>query len=200
VIDKALKVSDDLLAIAILIITILNCSYANAGPEIGPNQAKTIVQDYLNSHNLPYTAITPGWNAWKFYVKDTKTGEKKWLPAEVVMLDDLDFGGSGKYKIIPSIFNNEFGVWFVQVNNKNGKKVGQIYVDDTTGKVLKVAITQKSQTKSQSTPANTTNITNTTNATFPLSQEPSSNNTGIIFGIIALLIAIGAGYFMYTRI
>ena len=200
--------------ITILIITILNCSYANAGPEIGPNQAKIIAQDYLTSHNLHYIAVTPNWDAWKFYVKDTKTGEKKWLPFDTVWSDLPDVGGPGIYESIPSIFNNEYGVWFVQINDKNGTNVGRIYVDDTTGKILKVTVPQKSQTKNLSktttentiTPKNTTNTTNTTNSTSPIlpgsnsQSEPSGNNTGIIFGIIILITAIGAGYFMYTRI
>ncbi len=70
----AIKNIFKLLVIFILIITILNCSYANAGPEIGPNQAKIIAQDYLNSHNLHYIAVTPDWDAWQFYVKDTRAG------------------------------------------------------------------------------------------------------------------------------
>lgn len=204
----AIKSIFKILVITILIITILNCSYANAGPEIGPNQAKTIAQNYLNSHNLHYTAVTPSWDAWKFYVKDTKTGENKWLSFDTVWSDMPDVGGQGIYKSIDSTFNNEYGVWFVQVNEKNGKAVGRIYIDDTTGKILKVVVPRKYQTKKLSetaennAPKNTT-MTNATNQTFPESNsqsEPSGVNTGIIFGIIALIIAIGAGYFMYTRI
>ena len=209
----AIRIIFKILLIAILIITILNCSYANAGPQIGPNKAKTVPQDYLNSHSLLYIALTPNWDAWKFYVKDTKTGEKKWLPFDTVWSDMPDVGGPGIYKNIPSIFNNEYGMWFVQVNDKNGKNVGQIYVDDTTGKILKVTVPQKSQaknlskttTKSAITPKNTTNTTNTANLTgqtFPESNsrsDSSGNNTEII-SIIALIIAIGASYLIYTKI
>ena len=196
----AIKSIFRLLVISILIITILNCTYADTGPQIGPNQAKSIAQKYLNSHNLPYTAITPDWNAWKFYIKDTKTGEKKWLSADVVMEDSPDFDGPGRYKSIPSVFDDKSGVWFVQVNNKNGKAVGQIYVDADSGKVLKVKTSQKSQTKNLSVPTNTTNVTDKTNTTIPVSPGSSGNNTGIIFGIFLLISAIGASYFMYTKI
>ena len=206
----AIKGIFKLLAVTILIITILNCSYADTGPNIGPNQAKTIAQNYLNSHNLPYTTVTPGWDAWKFYVKDTQTGEKKWLAADIVMADDPAFDGPGRYKGISSVFNDIGGVWFVQVNDKNGKNVGQIYVDADDGKVLKTTIPTKSQTKNPSTikdlsTAKTTNNTNTNNLTSQIPESnsqsgPSGNSTGIIFGIIALIIATGAGYFMYTRI
>ena len=203
----AIKSIFKILVITILIITILNCAYADTGPTIGENQAKTIAQDYLNSHNLPYTAITPDGNIWYYYVKDTKTGEKEWISIETFIHDDTEFGGPGKYK---KVFDNMYGVWLVQVNNKNGKTVGTIYVDGETGKILKVTISQKSQTKSLSNtitknlskPKNTTNTTNLTSQTFPESSQsgPSGVNTGTMFGIIALIIAIGAGYFMYTRI
>ncbi|HEX3013574.1 MAG TPA: hypothetical protein VHO92_04815 [Methanobacterium sp.] len=201
----AIKSIFKILVLSILIITILNCTYADTGPTIGENQAKTIAQNYLNSHNLTYTAITPNGNIWYYYVKDTKTGEKEWISINTFIHDDPEFGGPGIYK---KVFDNMYGVWLVQVTNKNGKHAGTIYVDGETGKILKVAVPKKSQTKdlSKTTTENTTNTTNMTNATgqtFPKSNsqsESSSNNTGIIFGIITLIIAIGAGYFMYTRI
>lgn len=195
--------------ITILIITILNCAYADTGPTIGENQAKIIAQNYLNSYNLHYTAITPNGNVWYYYVKDTKTGEKEWISIDTFVHDDPEFGGPGRYK---KVFDNMYGVWLVQINNNNGKYAGTIYVDGETGKILKVAIPQKTQIKTQSkttenlsTPKNTKNTTNTTNLTsqtFPESSqsEPSGNNTGIISSIIALIVAIGAGYFIYTRI
>ena len=202
----AIKSIFKILVITILIITILNCAYADTGPSIGENQAKTIAQNYLNSHNLPYTAVTPNGNIWYYYVKNTKTGEKEWISINTFIHDDPEFGGPGIYK---KVFDNMYGVWLVQVNSRDGKNAGTIYIDGETGKVLKVTVPRKSQTKNLSktaentAPKNTTNITNATSQAFPelnSQSEPSSVNTGIIFGIIALIIAIGAGYLMYTRI
>ena len=169
---------------------ILNSSYADSGPTIGPNQAKKIAQDYLNSHDLPYKAITPGWDAWKTKVRDIKTGAEKWISVDDAREDDPDFGGPGKYEWV-SGYNT---AWVVQVNDKNRKNVGRIYVDTENGKVLKPIIDPVTQTdKNQSTSNSTTNATN------PASQGSSGNNTGIIFGIIILIIVVGAGYFIYSR-
>ena len=201
----AIKSIFKLAIITILIITILNCAYADTGPSIGENQAKTIAQNYLNSHNLPYTAVTPNGNIWYYYVKNTKTGEKEWISINTFIHDDPEFGGPGIYK---KVFDNMYGVWLVQVNCRDGKNAGTIYIDGETGKILKFTVPRKSQTTNLSktvantAPKNTTNITNATSQTFPESNsksEPSGVNTGI-FSIIALIIAIGAGYFMYTRI
>lgn len=202
----AIKSTFKIAVISILIITVLNCAYADTGPTIGENQAKTIAQDYLNSHNLHYTAITPNGNIWYYYVKDTKTGEKEWISIDTFIHDDPEFGGPGRYK---KVFDDMYGVWLVQIS-KNGKNAGTIYVDGETGKILKVTISQKSQinnlskttVRSISTPKNTTNATSLTSQTFPESNQsgPSDNNTGIIYGIITLIIALGAGYFIYTRI
>ena len=193
--------------ISILIITILNCAYADTGPTVGENQAKTIAQDYLNSHNLHYTAITPNGNIWYYYVKDTKTGAKEWISIDTFIHDDPEFGGPGRYK---KVFDDMYGVWLVQVNSENGKNAGTIYVDGETGKILKVTVSQKSQiknlskttTKNRSTPKNVTNTTSLTSQTFPEPNQSgaSGNNTGIIYGIITLIIALGAGYLIYTRI
>ncbi len=189
------------LVIVILIITILDCSYADTGPQVGPNQAKTIAQNYLNTYNLPYTAVTPNLDAWKYKAKDTKTGEVKWM--SISEWKNYEFNEPtnasieylNRYKSI-----SNYSAWVVKVNDKDRKNIGQIYVDDTTGKILKVTVPQqKSQTKA-SKPTNTTNVTNTTNGTVPISQGSSGNNTGLIYGIIALIIAIGAGYLIYTRI
>ncbi|MEN6292305.1 MAG: PepSY domain-containing protein [Methanobacterium sp.] len=201
----AIKSIFKILVIIILIITILNCAYADTGPSIGENQAKAIAQNYLNSHNLPYTAVTPNGNIWYYYVKNTKTGEKEWISINTFIHDDPEFGGPGIYK---KVFDNMYGVWLVQVNSMDGKNAGTIYIDGETGKVLKVTVPRKSQTKNLSKTAENTAPKNTTNTTNLTSQTPESNsqsepsgvNTGIIFGIIALIIAIGAGYFMYTRI
>lgn len=176
--------------LAIFVMGILNYSYADSGPTIGANQAKKIAQDYLNSHNLPYRALTPGGDAWKAKVKDTKTGAEKWIPVSDAIEDSPDFGGPGKYEWV-SGYNT---AWVVQINDKNRKNVGRIYVDAENGKVLKAILDPVAQTdQNQST------STNTTNASTPASQGPSDNNAGIMFGIIILIIVMGAGYFIYRR-
>jgi hypothetical protein len=181
-----------LFLIAIFVMGILNSTYADSGPTLGPNQAKTIAQNYLNSHNLPYTAVTPGDDAWKAKVKDKKTGAEKWIPVSEAKGDSPDFGGPGKYEWV-SGYNT---AWVVQVNDKSGKNVGRIYIDSEKGNVLKAILDPIPPTsQNQSTP---TNANNTTNATTPTSQG-SDNNTTIIAGVIILIVVIGVGYFMYSR-
>jgi len=182
-----------ILLLALFVIGTLNFAYADSGPTLGANQAKKIAQDYLNSHNLPYTAVTPGWDDWKTKVKDTKTGEVKWIPESVAKGDSPDFGGPGRYEWIEG-YNSS---WVVQVNNKNGKNVGRIYIDSENGKVLKAILDPMSQTNDTS--ANTTNSDDAANNTTQTPQESSGNNTWLIFGAIILIIIVGAGYFMYTR-
>ncbi|WP_424354680.1 hypothetical protein [Methanobacterium sp. MBAC-LM] len=94
----ALKNIFKIFLITIFVMGILNLAYADSGPTIGANQAKTIAQNYLNAHNLPYTAVTPGWDDWKTKVKDTKTGEVKWIPQSEAKGDSPDFGGPGRYE------------------------------------------------------------------------------------------------------
>ena len=177
--------------IAIFIIGTLSFTYADSGPTLGANQAQKIAQDYLNSHNLPYTAVTPGWDDWKVKVKVKKTGEVKWIPVSDAKGDSPDFGGPGKYEWV-SGYNT---AWVVQANDKNGKNVGRIYIDSENGKVLKAILDPVSPTNQNQS---TTNTNNATNATAPASQG-SGNNTAIIAGVIILIAAIGVGYFMYSR-
>ncbi len=179
------------LLIAVFVMGILNFAYADSGPTLGANQAQKIAQNYLNSHNLPYKAVTPGWDDWKVKVKDTKTGEVKWIPMSVAKADSPDFGGPGRYKWIEG-YNS---AWVVQVNDQNGKNVGRIYVDSENGNVLKAILDPVTPTNQNQS---TTNTTNTTNNTIPTTQE-SGNNNILIAGIIVLIVAIGAGYFMYSR-
>ena len=179
--------------IIIFVFGILNFAYADSGPTLGANQAKTIAQNYLNSHNLPYTAVTPSIDDWKVKVKDTKTGEVKWIPQSVAKGDSPDFGGPGRYDWI-SGYNS---TWVVQVNDKNGKNVGRIYIDSENGKVLKAILDPVSQ--ANGTPVSTNNINNTNNVTPQTSQGSSGNNTWIILGAVILIVIVGAGYFIYSR-
>ncbi len=181
-----------LFLIAIFVIGILNFAYADSGPTLGANQAQKIAQNYLNSHNLHYTAVTPGWDDWKAKIKDKKTGAEKWIPVSEAKGDSPDFGGPGKYEWV-SGYNT---AWVIQVNDKNGKNVGRIYIDSENGNILKAILDPVSSTnQNQSTPT----TANTTNATAPTSQGSSGNSNILIAGIIILIVVIGAGYFMYSR-
>lgn len=182
--------------VIILVIGTLNFVYANGGPVVGENQAKTSAQSYLNSHNLPYSAITPRWDDLKVKVNDTQTGEVKWIP--VVIADEDQFNSSGeiRYKVIDA-----YPVWMIQINDKNGKNVGQIRVDCNTGEVLKVNVDPAPITsQKQSKPAN---FTHAANATASIPPEPSKNNigfnVGFILGVIILIIVVSTGYWTYIK-
>ncbi len=87
----------------------------------------------------------------------------------------------------------------MQVNDKNGKNVGRIYIDSENGNVLKAILDPVSTgNKNQSTSNNATNAVNPTNTTNQASQG-QTNNTGLILGVIILLIVVGVGYWMYSR-
>lgn len=186
----ALKNIFKLFLMAIIVMGILNFSYADSGPTVGPNHAKNTAQSYLNSHNLPYTAVTPNWNAWKAKVKDVKTGAEKWIPVDAAKRDSPDFGGPGKYKGVPG-YNTS---WIVQVSDKNGKNVGRIYIDSENGKTLKTIIDPVSQTNGN--PSTSINAISAVNGANQTSQGSSS----IMYSIIILISTFGAGYFIYTRI
>lgn len=126
------------LLIIIFLTGTLNFVYADEAPAIGPNQAQKIAQDYLNSNNLPYTAMTPVDGDQQIKVKDTRTGEVKWISMTLSRKDVPDFHGNMRYDWIEGD-----PIWIVQVNDKNGKNVGQIYVDDYINQVLKVTIDGK---------------------------------------------------------
>lgn len=99
---------------------------------------------------MPYTAVTPGWDGWKFKVIDTKTGGVKWITGDEYKGDFPEYGGSGRYVEYGDTANGPPSgseAWVVQVNDKNGKNVG-IYVDAENGKVLKAILDQGSSKKS----------------------------------------------------
>lgn len=147
-----LKKGFQIFLVLIIVFGLFNFAYADSGPTIGANQAKNIAQNYLNSHNLPYTAVTPGWDDWKAKVKDTKTGAEKWIPVSEAKGDSPDFGGPGRYQWVEG-YND---AWVVQVNNQNGKNVGRIYVDAETGKVLKAILDQNTATNEDTFETNVT--------------------------------------------
>lgn len=192
----ALKNMFKLFLIAIIVMGILNFSYADTGPTVGPNQAKNTAQNYLNSHNLPYSAITPNWDAWKAKVKDVKTGVEKWIPVDEAKKDSPDFGGPGKYKGV-SGYNT---TWTVQINNKNGKNVGKIYIDAENGKILKTSIDPVSQASKPTASTNAVSVVNGDSSANQNSQGSSGHNTGVIYSILLLISTICAGYFTYNRL
>ncbi len=178
--------------IVIFAIGTLNFVYANGGPVVGENQAKSSAQSYLNSHDLPYSAITPGWDDLKVKVKDTQSGEVKWIPVAVADEDQFNSSEKTRYEIIDA-----YPVWMIQINDKNGRNVGQIRVDCNTGEILKVNVDPAPITsQKQSKPANFTHAANTT-ASIP--SEPSSSTIGFIIGAIILIIVLGTGYWAYGK-
>jgi len=179
--------------ISMFVFGILNSACADSGPNIGANQAKSIAQNYLNSHKLPYTAVTPGLNNWQVKVKDTKTGEIKWIPFNVAKEDSPDFGGPGRYDWIEGINST----WIVHVNDNSGKSVGKIYVDSETGKITGTEL--RSPNTEHNTTKNNTNSNQIDNVTTQASPASSSGNTGLILGVIVVLVIVGAGYWMYSR-
>ncbi len=212
----ALKNIFKLFLIAIFVMGILNFAYANGGPIVGENQAKQSAQNYLNSNNLPYTAIIPNWDDLQVKVKNTKTGEIKWIPTSKYDSEENSHSNGysePKYKLI-----DYYPTWIVQIND-NRENVGQIYVDANDaevlkviihGKVLKNIINQKHDvdpsapdTRDANNAAiNDTNDTNITNQTIPVStnQSGSADNTGIILATAIIAITLGIGYFMYSRV
>ncbi|MEG3225020.1 MAG: hypothetical protein BME94_05735 [Methanobacteriales archaeon Met13] len=121
-----------ILLAGIIIFAILNAAYADSGPNIEATQAKALAQDYLNSHNLAYTALTPNIETgWKAKVKVIKTGEVKWIPFGDYKADAMD--ETGKYEYINQ-------AWIVQVKDKNGNNMGTIYVNPDNGSILSVNI------------------------------------------------------------
>lgn len=113
-----------------LIFLMLSVVYADSGPNIESNQARAIAQDYLNSHNLPYTALTPNIETdWKAKVKVIKTGEVEWVLYGEAKQDAME--ETGKYEMI-------MDAWFVHVQDKNGNSMGIIYVNPESGKIISV--------------------------------------------------------------
>ncbi|NYB53044.1 MAG: hypothetical protein HVN35_10880 [Methanobacteriaceae archaeon] len=129
-----LKIS---LIILLLVLLLSGFSYADSGPNIEASQAKAIAQDYLNSHNLPYTALTPDIQTdWKAKVKVIETGEVKWVVFGEAKQDAMD--GTGKYEVI-------MDAWFVEVQDKNGNSMGTICVNPETGKIISVDLKEKKE-------------------------------------------------------
>jgi len=185
-----------LFLITIIVIGLLNFVYADSGPTIGANQAQITAKNYLSSHNLSYTAVTPSDNNWQIKVKDNKTGEVKWIPFLEYKTDLYENGGSeNRYISIENVPT----LWNVQVNN-NGEKIGQIDINGETGEILKVVINgdilennipQGNQTNEDpSTSLNTTN---------QVPQDTSNNTAGIILAVVSVLIIAGAVYWFKIR-
>lgn len=149
-----------------LMMALLNCSYADSGPEIGSNEVKKMAQDYLDSHNLPYTAVTPNDRA-KDLVMDIKTYEMEWIP-------NGEWDGSSA--LGPAI------VYEVPVNNNNGKLIGKIYIQaiGMEGTIIEVILLPTSKTDANNfiLPDGTPYSGNNTNISIVTSLTPqkSSNN------------------------
>lgn len=182
--------------IVIFVIGALNFVYGNGGPVVGENQARSSAQSYLNFHDLPYTAVTPRWDDLKVKVNDTEIGEVKWIPVSVVDEDQFNSSGKTRYEIVDA-----YPVWMIEIDDKNGKNVGQIRVDCNTAEVLKVNVDPVPITSQKQ--AKPGNFTHAANITASISPEPSNNGTGFnigfALGAIILMIVIVTGYWTYSR-
>ncbi len=185
VLKMGLKKLFQILLFLIIVFSFFNIVHADSGPTIGANQAQKIAQFYLKSQDLPYTALTPGWDAWKSKVKDTKTGGVKWIPVSEAKADSPDFGGPGRYQWVEG-YNT---TWVVQVENQNGKNVGRIYVDAETGRILK-AILDKNISKEDTFETNNT----TSNTNMTATQDQGILNS-IIDGIMSFFQQIWTAIF-----
>lgn len=193
-----IKIIFKISVIAILIITILNCTYADTGPYVGENQAKIIAQSYLTSHNLPYKVTT----ITQMYKLDNykKPRHIRWVSSSQLDNKSDTFEGVpiGDY-----IESGTLVAWKVNIANSDGKEIGNIWINvDGNGDIIKIDLPNNKQNKKIQSNTNS-NQTNTTNQTFPESNSPSDplgSDAEIIFGIIILVIALGAGYFIYTKL
>lgn len=188
----ALKNIFKIFLIAVFVMGILNFAYADTGPYTGENQAKNIAQNYLNSHNSHYKVIT----ATKMYeLNDQKTNHVKWISSsqlDIMRKNNETFEGEPVDNYVGSGMNL---AWKVNIANSEGKEIGNIWIDVYEAKIIKINLPSNNQNDT-----NSNKTVNATDTTIPTSQEPSGNNTGIIFGAITLIGVIGAGYFMYTRL
>jgi hypothetical protein len=125
-----LRAISGIFLIFVMFFPVFSAVHADSGPNVAESQAKAIAQDYLNSHNLPYTAVMPTTtDNWKAKVKVVSTGETKWIPFGNYKMDAMD--GTGKYEYITN-------AWIVEVNDKNGKNVGNIYINPENGSIMSV--------------------------------------------------------------
>jgi len=155
---------------------------------------------------LPYTAATPGYDNWRIKVKDTKTGKIQWMPCTTYFSQFATSDGMGgptgneRYVEIYGVPT----VWIVQVND-NWKNVGQIYVNDATGEILKVTIDGKTlenimpqgnqTSENVYTSANSTDIIDTTDQIPQDTLYPGLT----LLAVLSILIIAGAGYWFYRR-
>lgn len=104
--------------------------YADSPPQITETQAINIAQDFLNSQELSYKAIS---TTLKTKARVVATGEITWEDYGVVKNDSPDFGGPGNFEFIVT-------AWAVQLVDNNGNSVGIIYVNAETGEIIETTI------------------------------------------------------------
>lgn len=177
----------------IILIGSLNFAYADSGPTIGENQAQITANDYLSSHNLHYTAATPSDNDWQIKVKDTKTGEVKWIPFTEYKSDMYEHGESeNRYISIQNVPT----IWIVHVSDY-WKNVGQIYINSETGEILKVVMNGKTLENTMNEGYKTNDSSASINTDLP--QDTLDNTTIIILVVFSILIVAGVGYWFKIR-
>lgn len=184
--------------ITIFLIGTISFAYADSGPTIGENQVKTIAKEYLNSHNLPYKVTTA---TWMVKIINRKTGNTKWVSWDQwgVMTGDNKFKPDDPTFEWDYVQTGSNTAWKVNAVNSQGDGVGNIWINDETGKVFKTDL-KPVNTQNTTTKNNTdSNIPITSNITSPTPQDTSGNNTWIILGAVLLVVILGAGYWFYSR-
>jgi hypothetical protein len=120
---------------SIFVLGTISFCYADSGPNIGINQAKSIANSYLQSHNLPYKVTTA---TWMIYIKNKQTGKIKLVSVEKW---DAMTGGNKERSADPNFLwtyaDTTLSWWKVAIADPQGQRVGTIWINAETGKILK---------------------------------------------------------------
>ena len=119
---------------SILVMGTISLCYADSGPTIGINQAKSIANNYIQSHNLPYKVTTA---TWMIYIKNKETGKVK-----LVSTTEWDrMTGGNKFIDDPNFpwtyAGYKYSWWKVAIADPQGNRVGTLWINAETGKILK---------------------------------------------------------------
>lgn len=187
-----------LFLITIIITGTISFVYADSGPTIGTNQVKITVKDYLNFHKISYTNIIVNDDEdWKIEVKDTQTGEIKWIPFYGTYLSQFpnphEPTDNERYVEIQNVST----VWVAHIKD-NGNEIGQIYIDSESGEILKVIINDKVMIDILSKENKIVNYT--AEGYYAAPQNTLDTTTAIALAITSILIIAGVVYwFKYKK-
>lgn len=164
-----------------------SCIYADGGPPpLNEKTARSIAQDYLESNNLPYTALTPTHSEMKIKVKVKSTGKSKWISMDT--LNEILNQKPGDEEIYEFYDSYSF-VYVVKVVDKNGAYKGNIYVNAESGAIRLVNVEKAPIV------VNNTSSNNTTNNTTADSNKPEGF-LGAIMDFIQNIITFFQQYWM----